>query len=230
MSKINDLVNTLKSGARANKYRIIIPSVDISRSLDVMCHSASLPGRIITPVDVVIKGKKTQIVGETSLSGSWTANFYNDSGMVSRKYFTRWMEELHNLNIKDNSGLLGGLGELGNTISQGINAADSIGQAVKEVKAIVNDPLQLLVRTHAPEYQKDIKVQQLDGNNNVIFEATITGAFPINVEDISLDDSTAEISSTSVTFAFSDIVIGDSSVKRQALQSILGDNLGGLIS
>ena len=227
MSVINNLINTLKNGARSNKYRVIIPSSEMSRSLDVMCHTAALPGRIITPVDVVIKGKKTQIVGETSLSGSWTATFYNDSGMVARKYFTQWIEDMHSLNIRNENTAMN---NLGNAAAGVLSEINSLKDAVKEVKAIANDPLQLLLSGNAPDYQKDIKVQQLDGEGNVIFEVTISGAFPINIEDVQLDDSTSEISSTAVTFAYSDIVIGETSVETQALQTILGDSLGGLIS
>jgi len=225
MPKINDLINNLKSGARANKYRLIIPTSEITRSLDIMCHATSIPGRVITPVDVVVKGRKTQIVGETSLSGSWTVTFYNDSNMIARKYFTQWMQDMHSLELKS-TGIVGNLGTLAGIVGNEIN---SLTNAVKEVKSIIKDPSQLLVSGRAPDYQKDIKVQQLNGDNDSIFEVNITGAFPINVEDIQLDDSTSEISSTVVTFAFSDVKIGDN-VESSALQTILGDNLGGLIS
>jgi len=226
MSKISSLINNLKSGARSNKYRLMIPTSEITRSLDIMCHATSIPGRIITPVDVVIKGRKTQIVGETSLSGSWSVTFYNDSNMIARKYFTQWMQDMHSLELRNSIGISENLGTLAGIVGNEIN---SLTNAVKEVKSIIHDPSQLLVSRRAPDYQKDIKIQQLSGDNNPIFEAIITGAFPINVEDIQLDDSTSEISSTVVTFAFSDIEIGDS-VESSARQSILGDNLGGLIS
>jgi len=227
MSKIKNLINTLKSGARSNKYRLLVPTIEISRSLDVMCHAAALPGRVITPVDVTIKGKKTQIIGETSLSGSWTVEFYNDSEMVARRYFTQWMEDMHSLTLKNQGdGYFKKLDTLSGLV---LNEINSLKDAVKEVKAIVKDPTQLLLSGVAPEYQKDIKIQQLGNSENVILEATIIGAFPINVEDIQLDDSTSEISSTSVTFAFSDVIIGNS-VEKQAVENILGDRLGGLIS
>jgi len=226
VSKIKNLINTLKSGARSNKYRLLVPTIEISRSLDVMCHAAALPGRVITPVDVTIKGKKTQIIGETSLSGSWTVVFYNDSEMVARRYFTQWMEDMHSLALKNQGGYFKGLDTLSGLALSEIN---SLKDAVKEVKAIVKDHTQLLLSGVAPEYQKDIKIQQLGNSENIILEATIIGAFPINVEDIQLDDSTSEISSTSITFAFSDVIIGNS-VEKQAAENILGDRLGGLIS
>ncbi len=225
--KINSLINNIKSGARSNKYRILIPTAEISSSLDVMCHATSLPGRVITPVDVIIKGKKTQIIGETSLSGSWSVTFYNDSNMVARKYFTQWMEDMHSLSVKSPG--LNSLNNLNSLVGTITNEINSLKDAVKEVKALTKDPLQALVGTKSPDYQKDIKIQQLGNQENILMSAIITGAFPINVEDISLDDSTSEISSTQVTFAFSDIIIGDD-IEQSALQNLLGDNLGGLIS
>ena len=209
MSKINELVNVLKSGSRTNKYRILIPS-DESRTLDIICHSTSIPGRIITPVDVVIKGKKTQIVGESSLSGSWTATFYNDSQMSARKFFTEWIENLHSLDLNVNSGLFKSVGDTVRTINSNIS---SLKNAVNDIKN-GNIADIILERSQSPYYQKDITIQQLDGDGNPIFEVLITGAFPINIEDIQLDSSNSEISSTSITFAYTDVKTKDNSKNK----------------
>jgi hypothetical protein len=49
-------------------------------------------------------------------------------------------------------------------------------------------------------------IEQLDSNGNVTFSTTLIGAFPINVSSVELTDETSEISTTDVTFAFTDII------------------------
>ena len=210
MSTINELIHTIKSGIRTNKYRIIIPGPS-SRDLSIICHTSSLPGRIITPVDVVVKGKKTQVVGETSLSGSWTATFYNEEGMIARNFFSRWIEGLHSLDLNIDSGIFSRTKKLIGDISGTVRILENL-----DVSSLIDSIIGVV---QSPSYQRDIKVQQLDGEENVVFEVTITGAFPINIEDISLDASNSDLSSTSVTFAFTDIKIGNNSNNK--LKNIL---------
>lgn len=186
--------------------------------MDIICHSASLPGRVITPVDITLKGKKTQIVGETDLSNSWTATFYNDSEMKIRKYFTRWIESLHSLEYESGSGLFPSLGGIARAIKSNVRSLQ------RTVNSLKNNSLTNILngQVEIPYYQKDIIVQQLNGNNEPIFEVTILGAFPINIEDIALDSTNSELSSTSVTFSFTDIKTKDESVLDQITNIAFG--------
>jgi hypothetical protein len=54
-------------------------------------------------------------------------------------------------------------------------------------------------------YQKDIVVEQLDENGNGVHAYRLIGAYPVNVDDVQLNDSEGEVSQTNVTFAYTNI-------------------------
>jgi hypothetical protein len=191
---INQILDIVKSGARTNKYKITIPVVEAEyiRDFDFTIQSSSLPSRTITPVEVYVKGRKTQLRGETNLENTWDITFYNTDNMEARQVILDWMEEVHkNQYNMNNRGL----------ISQGINAIKSIGKGIGE---LIDNPLSIFDQG-VISYQKDITIEQLDGKGDTMFTVTLVGAFPINVSSVELDDSVSDISKTSVTFAFTDI-------------------------
>jgi len=191
MAQVDNLISIITSGARTNKYRILIPGTN-SRDLSIVCTSTSLPGRVITPVDVVIKGKKAQLAGETQLEGSWGASFYNDSAMSSRIYFTDWMRTIHDLKTPatETDTLTNILGLLNSGLSRNV---------------IANEYVKQTLNSFNKDYMQNINIQQLDHDNNVVYEIQLVGAFPINIDQNDFNSQTGEVSQTNVTFAYSDI-------------------------
>jgi hypothetical protein len=157
-------------------------------------QSTTFPSKVQTPVEVFIKGRKVQIRGETNLENTWDVTFYNTKDMSARKSILEWMDIIHY-----NQWFEGGNSYQG--------ALDSI---VSGIKNIMNDPFSLL-NQGMNKYQKNIKVEQLDGYGNITYTCELIGAFPINVSSIELDDSNSEVSKTTVTFAFTDIKYSDKS-------------------
>jgi len=235
MAKINELLAVVSSGARRNKYRVLIPVTDdsnLSRNMDILCHSASIPGRALTPVDVIVKGRKAQLVGETSLESTWEAIFYNTTNMEVRDYFLDWMEDMHSLKTPDddNGGGVLGLDNLNKIVKAGRGIAADATAALDQINGLIDDPINALFGdpSYTPEYQREITIQQLgSGNSNDTYQVNLIGAFPINIATVEFDDSTAEISTTTVTFAYSDIIVG-TIPKRSNAQILLGDSVGGL--
>jgi len=232
-NKIGELVRNIKSGARNNKYRVMVPSDDndFSKNMDILCKATSFPGRAITPVDIVIKGKKTQITGETSLEGSWTMTFYNTTDMKVRIYFDTWIRQMHDLQLPSpqNNGLLG-LDGLNDLVGQGAAFLESYERNVSRVAGILKDPINSLFGGGgtSPIYQRDITIQQLaDSDSDSTFELTLIGAFPTSIDTIELTDDGTGISETSVTFSYSDVLINRQSPSSTA-SLLLGDNLGSL--
>ena len=204
---ISELLRSVSSGARKNKYRVSVPVLDksegsnLSRTINILCTNANLPGRTLTPTELVIKGRKVQLKGETSFDGTWEMTFYNTEDMKVRSYFIDWMKEISptNMNI---GGLLGGVNAI-KYLANDVKSARSIAEGINN---IVLNPLSALNLN--PYYQRDIKVEQLDGDENVQYELMIIGAFPITVNPIEYDDTIGEISQTTVTFAYTDIQYG----------------------
>ena len=206
---INLLYNTVFSGARSNKYRIHIPITpayygtnDFSQDVNTLCQTTSMPGKSITPTEVVIKGRKVQLRGETALEGTWECSIVNTPDMLVRTELLQWMHEVHNNQWDPGSsseGLLAGIGKTINDLSQGYK---SIVSGVSDIK---DDWKNLFTMGGQIRYQKDITIEQLDQEGIVQFTTTLIGAFPINVSTISLDDNNQEVSRTDVTFAYNDV-------------------------
>lgn len=199
---INSLLTTVRSGARNNKYKVFIPvSSDSGRNMDVLCHATTLPGRIITPTEVIIKGHKCFLAGETSLDGVWEATFYNTEDMEERKYFINWMREIHENSLpsttqKDENSLM--------------KIKSDIDKSFGILKNIISDPFKLFLDAGAimPYYQREIQIHQLDNNGNTSSFVSLIGAFPTSVSSIEYVDSAGEVSTTTITFNYNDIAVG----------------------
>lgn len=211
---INELISMTSPAARKNKYRVFLPVFgDMGKEMDVLCHTSNMPGRTLTPVEVVVKGHKCQIAGSTSLEGTWEATFYNTEGLNIRKYFINWMKEVHDNTFRS-------------TLTPDIfgNIQDDYDRATDKVNGAIADPLgTLLGQNYTIIYQKDIRVHQLNAIGEPSSGVTLFGAFPISVGDIELDDSAGEVSTTTVTFAYNDIAVevtdGDKPSALDALKS-----------
>jgi hypothetical protein len=193
---INNLIRTISSGAKSNKYKVTIPIVEagFTREFDFMVQNTTLPSRTITPVEVFVKGRKTQIRGETNLENTWDVTFYNTNDMEARQLLLDWMEEVHKnqYNIYNRG-----------VISDMIAGIKSIGQGISN---LIDNPLRIFDQG-VISYQKDIIIEQLDGSGDTMFTVTLVGAFPINISSVELDDSNGDISKTTVSFAFTDIYV-----------------------
>ena len=205
MSKISELKYVLGTGARNNKYRVYIPMFDeLGGGLDILVQTASLPGKSLTPTEMIIKGRKTYLRGDMAFDGSWEMSFFNTEDMKERAYFIAWMNAICNTDMQP-TGILGGIG-IG-----GINL-NSIQRAIKGIKDlasnIASNPLSLISGIQ-PTYQKDIKIEQLNYNEENTMAVRLIGAFPTSVSAVELSDTQGEVSTTTVTFAYTDVEVED---------------------
>jgi hypothetical protein len=203
---INELLNEINHGAKLNRYRITIPMVDnVAKRIDVTAQTASMPSKTITPTEVILRGRKVQVRGETNLENTWDLTFLNTDDMEVRQLFIDWMTVVHKNQWSINNGPL----------SQGISV---LKNGINTVFQIFDNPLNVF-NGGLITYQRDIIIEQLDANSNEVkFSTTLIGAFPINVSNIEYDSTSTEISSTTVTFAFSDIYTQSS--KRSPLSDL----------
>jgi len=197
---INLLYNTVFSGARTNKYRIIIPLTpkslgtnDLSRDINTLCQSTSMPGKAVTATEAFVKGRKVMLRGETSLDSTWTTTILNTSDMIIRTELLQWMHEVHK-----NQWVPGGEDGLINDLAQGAKSV------ISGISNIVNDPMKFFTDSGV-RYQKDVTIEQLNEKGEVEFTTTLIGAFPTDVSTVDLEDGTGDISKTVVTFTFNDI-------------------------
>jgi len=192
---ISQLIQTVYSGARSNKYRITIPVIEteFSRKFDFMVQSSTFPSKTITPVEVIIKGRKVQIRGETNIENTWDLTFYNTNDMEARNLLLGWMDIVHK-NQWEPEGKQ-------TKIEDAIDFVKGVGKGITN---IIENPLSL-IDDGVVSYQKNIIVEQLSHDGSVTFTTELIGAFPINISAIEISDSNSEISQTTVTFAFTDL-------------------------
>ncbi len=249
MSKIQDALNIIKSGARNNKYRVLYPV--FGNEIDVVCKSTSMPGRSLGTVEVYVKGRKVQLAGEASDGDSWEIEFYNVPDHLHRRFFLKMIAGVHsnttpdylndggsippsridsgtNLSVSgtDNSSgsslpsLLNGISDSVTKINTAYNDIKNVWGSAKKVssnlkQAINGDwsALQSLISENGysstPWYQQEVVIQQLDQNDNPVTEAVLHNCFVTEVGPVEYTDESGDISTTTVSFAYSGISYGN---------------------
>jgi len=187
--KIRELQNTIKAGARTNKYRIIYPL--LGQDIDILCHNITLVGRGIGIVDVYYKGREIKFAGDRGDSGTFTMSFYNDEDMIYRTFFLKIISAIQ-------------------SYSTGLLSNFSFRELISDIFKPLNlNPFGFdLFDTSKPWYWTDLIIQQLDSDENVISSVVLWDAWISNVGDIEYTDETGEISQTTITFAYSGIGAG----------------------
>jgi len=206
---ISELMSVIGDGARTNKYRIIVNLPD-SREVDILCQNTSMPGKAITPVDVWYKGRRYQARGETQHNPSWTFTFYNQKNLKIRNEFWNWMNLVHNSKI-------GYFGTIENFIPQHLmqdikNTWGNINEFINDIGQVIEDPMSIITGYNGmtvPYWQTNVKIYQLDGLGNETYHTELVGAFPIEISPIEYTDANGEVSTTTITMAYTDIIIPD---------------------
>lgn len=223
---ISDLMSVINSGARSNKYRVYVPMFDsLGDELDILVQTASLPGKSLTPTEVVVKGRKCYLRGEMSFDGTWEMSFLNTEDMKERNYFLSWIDEIANTNM-NSQGLLGGLSIGGITVNGVINTINSVVDIANQLQ---NNPLGIFLGGGLqPSYQRDLKIEQLNSDGGAEMEMRLIGAFPITVSAVEYTDQNGEVSITTITFAYTDVeVVNDT---KSIVSAVAGDGLASLFN
>ena len=237
MSKIRELESMLGAGARNNKYRVIFPY--FGRELDIQTHDVTSPGRSMGVAEVYLKGRKYQIAGDRADEGSITLTFYNDPDMIIRRFFLQVVAGMQNYNLPMT--IDGGTPEIGSDImsiagsisKRALVAFDEIRNNFKALNNLFNflntdnprgidfsryNSHSAGVYSSAPWYQTDIRVQQLDHNEEKTTEAIYHNAFVTEVSGIDYQDEVGDISTTTLTLAYTGVSYGEDSVTAMGLQ------------
>jgi len=237
MSKIRELEAVLGAGARNNKYRVIFPY--FGRELDIQTHDVTAPGRSMGVSEVFLKGRKYQIAGDRSDEGSITLTFYNDPEMIIRRFFLQVIAGMQNYNLPMT--IDGGTPEIGTdvmSISGSISrraliAFDEIRNNFRSLGNLFTylnaetprnfdydryNTRSAGVYSSAPWYQTDIRIQQLDHNEEQTTEAVYHNAFVTEVSAIDYQDEVGEISTTTLTLAYTGVSFGEDSMEAMGLQ------------
>ena len=198
--KINELVRTIGSGARTNKYRVIFPL--LGKDFDIQCHEMTSPGRSLGTAEVFLRGRKYLLAGDRADEGTFSITFYNDPKLQIRSFFMRLISAVQDfatpVTVSEVQGSLSLFDRLQDTINR-------LEGYLSEVKHNLSSLLTILgfeFLSAGAWYQMDITVQQLDHYENVASTIVFHEAFVTDVSEITYTDETGDISKTTVTFAY----------------------------
>lgn len=204
MPKINEFVAEMKSRkglAMANRYRVNISlpeslslGASTSRSLDLLCDSATLPGRVITTVDYqahkqVIKVPTSFANEDVSFTFLLTGDFY------AKKIFDKWLDEIVNFDTYKANYLNRHVSQV--NIYQTVNdpkkdePEDLVGSPTPSVQETPTNGSNLNPVATEPAVMMPpfVVSERRESDNPEIYGVTLQGAYPIAVSSINLDNT-----------------------------------------
>ena len=170
-------------GLRTNSYLVEIPSFEVDGvSLNMLCNSAGLPEIKVSTSEVWFKGHKTIMRAETASGGEYEISITDDSDMKVRAMFDKWIRMIEEFNR--NAHLRGG----------------SASYEVKTPGGAFFDT----ASTQYDEYQTDINIWQLDGEQQKVYGYKLNHAFPTSLGIVTLgDEDSNKMSQFSIVFTHS---------------------------
>jgi hypothetical protein len=214
-------------GLRKNKYIIEIPIPGIDgRTLNVLCRSAGLPERTINTTTVWHKGRKYNMRAETDYMGSYEISIVDDSNMSIRKVFDKWLKKIDNSKPR-NAGILGA------SFEDAMDEVNGVLEVASDVKALADGGATCFFMgfldsgnaNSAAQYQTDVNIWQLDGNDNKVYGYKLQNCFPSSLGNVTLDEGEENtLSEFSVVLTFSEIMpLDDKSALDKLGGALLGD-------
>jgi len=198
--KINELIRTIGSGARTNKYRVLFPL--LGRDFDIQCHEFQSAGRSLGVVDIYLRGREFKLAGDRADDGSFTISFYNDPNLQIRNFFLRMIAVVQDYvtPVTVNAALENDL-TLFDRLQDAINRLEGY---ITEVKHNLTSLLNIAGFEFGMGtwYMTDITVQQLDENENISSTIIFHECFISDVSEIQYSDETGDISKTTLTFSY----------------------------
>ena len=89
------IIKVLGDGARSTKYDIDFYHNDqkiTNSDIGILCRTASVPNRQVTPISIKYKGRDVYIPGQTKYTGTYDCEFYCTESHNVRDYFERWQQ------------------------------------------------------------------------------------------------------------------------------------------
>ncbi len=225
---ITSLISTIGQASRSNKYQVFINMSNIDE-IDILCTEAKLSGLISTPIEIWYRGRKEQIRGESTFNQTWSITFYNDSNLTFRRSFINWMREIHHTRANETGALEKAIPS--NLLGAVKGTYNNVKSAVEDVKSVIDDPkgaFQGAIGNGTAYYEGSAKVTQLDSQGNGTYSQEYVGLFPVEISDIDYSDQNSEVTTTTVTFAYSDIIFDGEDGGGGTAEALFGSELTGL--
>ena len=201
--KLQTLIqNTIGDGARAAKYMMTIDRLPgnsstwpvQSKSLSIMCKGAIFPGKNLTTITYLYKGRNIVIPSHVKYNQTFELTFYLNESHNARIAFSDWMQGFDQSYESYYTGTnVGAANSAGKDI---INSGSSFTENVRDAKTDL-------------DRMTSIKVAQLNfDNTQKTAEYIFHNCYPTAISDITTDaSSVGAILEYTVTFAYSHMLV-----------------------
>lgn len=200
VAAVNSLLNKIPVVNKIISYTGNVGTSDLpTQQIKTLAKSSTIPGKRINTVDVWDRGHKYIIRDVADFDHRWSVTFYNTSNLGLREIFETWMYELDRFD---------------SAILRTPFLTNNMGVGTPKFMANLN-----------PGYMVDMVISQLDckGNESAKFE--MTGAFPVELSEVTVDATQVnQISEFTVTFAYTNwsrVQADPVSVKDPFLSSVI---------
>ena len=101
-NRISEIKAKIGAGARPNKYRVYITfpqnldvgSTNLENDAAILCKGSSVPDKTIGTIEVFNQGRKYNLPGDTTFTGTWQCTIYNTEEHNLRRAFLAWQKAL----------------------------------------------------------------------------------------------------------------------------------------
>lgn len=100
MGVLQELKETLKMGARGNKYLVMLAApigVTDDFQINTIAKGGSIPAKTVGQIEIWTQGRKLVVAGDATYENAWTLTFWNTEDMALRKGFDDWMLHIDNM-------------------------------------------------------------------------------------------------------------------------------------
>lgn len=101
-NRISEIKAKIGSGARPNKFMVYITfpqnldvgSTNLENDAAILCKASSIPDKTIGVIEVWNQGRKYNLPGDTTFTGTWDCTFYNTEEHNLRRAFLAWQKAM----------------------------------------------------------------------------------------------------------------------------------------
>lgn len=100
MGVLQELKETLKMGARGNKYKVMLaapvgPTDDFL--VDTIAKGGAIPAKTMGQIEIWTQGRKLVVAGDATYENAWALTFWNTQELALRKGFDEWMNYIDDM-------------------------------------------------------------------------------------------------------------------------------------
>ena len=94
MGVLQELKESLKMGARGNKYKVMLAAPIGATDdflIDTIAKGGAIPAKTMGQIEVWTQGRKLVVAGDATYENAWALTFWNTQDLALRNGFDKWL-------------------------------------------------------------------------------------------------------------------------------------------